>query len=149
MASTPSKAATLLIFLNIILHTKSANLCQPTPIEDIMIAAHHSKYVYGDLGDIKVGDRVLNATDFKVEAVIDKNFTWLASEIGTSNKADRNKGANSGSSFWIDSLRAVISTKICSTNCTPTVVVSFMGTRTVWQVSRSIVRYLLRRLPDI
>ena len=43
--------------------------CKPTSAEDVMVAALHSDFVYGDHGEINVGDSVIGAPNYVVEKV--------------------------------------------------------------------------------
>ena len=43
--------------------------CSPTSAEDVLVAALHADYVYGDYGTISVGDEVVGATDYIVQKV--------------------------------------------------------------------------------
>ena len=43
--------------------------CKPTSADDVMVAALHSDYVYGDHGEINVGDSVIGAPNYVVEKV--------------------------------------------------------------------------------
>ena len=43
--------------------------CKPTSADDVMVAALHSDFVYGDHGEINVGDSVIGAPNYVVEKV--------------------------------------------------------------------------------
>jgi len=95
--------------------------CSPTSAEDVLVAALHSDYVYGDHGTISVGDTVVGATDFIVQKVVKTDFTW----------------------FHLQPLRVIVTKKSCtfSWQCTPTVVISFMGTVSTSQLLNEMWSY--------
>ena len=73
-------------------------------------------YVYEDKFEgmkIEIGDEVIGAPDYKVISIVRKKMQWLTFD---------------------QDIRLVVAAKWCWWSCTPTIIVSFMGTKGVVQV---------------